>query len=90
MRTSIEQLKREALADLMIGKRAIWKIRVHGPAKFDERSGVIAFVSGNSAFTDQGRELRICDMVDAPSAVIGGGTWAVTDSACAAVDGRTV
>lgn len=63
----------------LVGKRAVWKIRVYGPAKFSERSGVIAFVSGNSAFTEKGRRLRICDMVDAPSAVIGGGTWAVAD-----------
>ena len=65
----------------LIGKRAVWKIRVHGPAKFDERSGLIAFVSGNSAFTDQGRELRKGDMVASPNAVIGGGTWAVTEAA---------
>lgn len=65
----------------LTGKCAVWKIRVHGPAKFTDQSGAIAFVRGNSAFTDQGRELRICDMVDAPSAVIGGGTWAVTEAA---------
>ena len=65
----------------LIGKRAVWKIRVHGPAKFDERSDTIASVRGNSAFTDQGRELRICDMVASPNAVIGGGTWAVTEAA---------
>jgi hypothetical protein len=69
---SIEQLT---------GKRAVWKIRVHGPAKFTEQSGTIAFVRGNSAFTDQGRELRKGDMVASPNAVIGGGTWAVTEAA---------
>lgn len=63
----------------LIGKRAVWKIRVFGPAKFAERSAAISFISGNSAFTDGGHQLRLCDMVEAPSAVVGGGSWAVSE-----------
>lgn len=64
----------------LIGKRVVWKVRVYGPAKFSEGSGSIAFVSGNSAYTDQGRELRSGDMVASPSAVIGSGTWALAET----------
>ena len=62
----------------LIGKTAVWKIRVHGPAKFEQRSGVIAYISGNSAFTKEGHALRGVDMVASPEAVVGGGSWAVT------------
>lgn len=61
----------------LVGQRAVWKIRVHGPAKFAERHGTIAFISGQSAFTRDGHQLRLGDMVATPDAVIGGGSWAV-------------
>lgn len=65
----------------LIGKTAVWKIRVYGPAKFAERSGVIAFISGNSAFTHHGHELRLGDMVATPGHVVGGGSWAAIETA---------
>lgn len=61
----------------LLGKTAVWKIRVYGPAKFAERAGTIKFISGNSAFTEQGHELRLIDMVASPDKVGGGGMWAV-------------
>jgi len=70
--------QRHAERGSLIGKTAVWKIRVYGPAKFAERSGSIAFISGNSAFTKDGHELRLADMVPAPDAVVGGSSWAVT------------
>jgi hypothetical protein len=71
---------REARAEVVkaaVGKTAVWKIRVFGPAKFTERSGVIAYIIGNSAFTSEGHELRLMDMVDSPAAVVGGGSWSL-------------
>lgn len=61
----------------LVGKMAVWKIRVYGPAKFAERSGIISFVSGNVAYTKEGRALRLIDVVATPMAVVGGGSWAV-------------
>jgi len=68
----------DVIAPELIGKTAVWIIRVYGPAKFAARTAPIAFISGNSAFTDGGRQLRLIDMVPTPDAVVGGGSWAVS------------
>jgi hypothetical protein len=69
--------EREEHTASLVGKTAVWKIRVYGPAKFAERSGVISFVINNSAFTKEGKRLLLIDMVDTPDEVGGGGMWAV-------------
>ena len=74
------QSARAEVVKAAIGKTAVWKIRVYGPAKFAERTGVIAYVIGNSAFTEEGRELRLMDMVASPEAVGGGGMWAIVEA----------
>jgi hypothetical protein len=68
---------RSVVVNALIGKTAMWKIRVYGPAKFAERTGEISFVIGNSAFTKEGHELRLIDIVASPDKVGGGGMWAV-------------
>jgi hypothetical protein len=61
----------------LTGKTAVWKIRVHGPAKFAVRSGLISMIMDRVAYTKEGHALRLDDMVASPDAVIGGGSWAV-------------
>lgn len=61
----------------MVGKTATWKIRVHGPSKFTNRTEVIAWVNDRIACTADGHTLRLGDMVPSADKVIGGGTWAI-------------
>lgn len=61
----------------MIGKTAVWKVRVHGPAKFTEKTDEIVSTIGNTVLTKGGKSLRLADHVDHPRQVIGGGSWAI-------------
>lgn len=61
----------------MIGKTAVWKVRVHGPAKFAERTDEVVSVVGNSVLTKGGKSLRLIDHVDHPDKVVGGGSWSI-------------